>query len=98
MTTDAPPAPSEAHGHNGWLIALFVVGVIILGVLTAAVISRGDDGTTATAPPKNVTISQTVTTPPPQVNVQTVTTPPATVTVQPQVTVQKSGTDTSGSG
>jgi hypothetical protein len=92
---DVPPPSSESHG-SGWLVALFIVGVIILGVLTALVISRGDDGTATTTPPQNVTVSRTVTTPPPQVNVQTVTTPPATVTVQPQVTVQTdSGT---GSG
>jgi hypothetical protein len=83
MTTEASAPASASHGSGG-LVALFAVAVIVLGVLTALVISRGDDGTATTTPPQNVTVSRTV------------TAPAATVTVVPQVTVQ-TGTGT-GSG
>jgi flagellar basal body-associated protein FliL len=87
----APPAapPGESHSR-GWLIALGVALVIMLGVLTAAVISRGDSGATTTVQPAGVTVQQTnVTAPAPTVSVKTVTAPATTVQVQPTVTVQK---------
>jgi hypothetical protein len=82
-----PPgyAPRES-GTNGWLIAIFVVIVLALGGLAAAIISKGDDGKTATVPTvtaKTTTVQSTT----------TVTTPaaPANVTVAPNVTLDPSG-------
>jgi flagellar basal body-associated protein FliL len=96
MTTDAPTAatatPARPPGESrsrGWLIALGVALVIVLGVLTAAVISRGDSGATTTVQPPGVTVQQTVSVPTPTVSVKTVTAPATTVQVQPTVTVQE---------
>jgi hypothetical protein len=95
VATDASPTPGESRSH-GWLIALGVALVIVLGVLTAAVISRGDSGATTTVQPAGVTVQQTtVTVPAPTVSVKTVTAPATTVQVQPTVTVQKAPTTTS---
>ena len=91
--TPAPP-PGESHSR-GWLIGIGIALVIVLGVLTAAVISRGDSGATTTVQPAGVTVQQnTVTVPAPTVSVKTVTAPATTVQVQPTVTVQKAPTTT----
>src|SRR3954471_544023 len=85
----APPAP-EPHRHRGWLIVLGVVGVLALGGLAAAVISRGDDGTETTSVPYLPTVQRntTINAQPATTVEKTVTTPPSTVTVEPQVTIQ----------
>jgi hypothetical protein len=83
----APQAPPPREsGTSGWLIAIFVVIVLALGGLAAAIISKGDDGKTATVPTvtnKTTTVQATT----------TVTTPaaPANVTVAPNVTLDPSG-------
>ena len=84
----APAAPQPQSGTNGWVIALFVVVVVALGVLAAAIISKGDSGkATATIP----TVTSKTTT---VQNTTTVTTPAATtnVTVAPKITLDSSGT------
>jgi hypothetical protein len=100
MATDVPqagaaPPQQRPHRHRG-LIVLAVVLSLGLGAIATAVISRGDSGTAANAPPAGVTVEHntTVTTPAPTVSVQTVTAPPATVQVQPTVTVQGKTTST----
>ena len=68
------------------MIAFAVVLVLALGVLAAAIISKGDSGKTATTP--TVTVKTTTVQ-----NTKTVTTqaPPANVTVAPNVTLNSSG-------
>ena len=91
-TTAQPPAGEPRR--NGWLIAGFVVVILCIGGLTAAVVSKGDSGSSSnTLPPEALgTVSQARTTTV-QHNV-TVTAPPNTVTVQPEVTVQVPTTGT----
>jgi hypothetical protein len=89
-----PPADPPTGGSRGWVIAAGVLVVLLLGVLTALVIDRGDAGAAAnTAPAADVDLHRTTST----TNVTTtVTTPPATtVTVTPTVTVQAPARTTS---
>jgi hypothetical protein len=82
-----PPADPPTGGSRGWVIAAGVLVVLLLGVLTALVIDRGDAGAAAnTAPAADVDLHRTTST----TNVTTtVTAPPATtVTVTPTVTIQ----------
>ena len=87
------PGPSDGDGgttgkpSRGWAIVAGVIVVLLLGVLTALVIDRGDEGATAnTAPAVSVDLHRTTST----TNVTTpVAAPPATtVTVTPTVTIQ----------
>jgi hypothetical protein len=87
-----PPDPYAADrqsrdgGGNGWLIALGVVAVLILGVLTAAIISKGDEGT------RDVTVTTNATTVQQKNTTTTVTTPAPNITIQPDVTLSQDGT------
>jgi hypothetical protein len=84
----APPpySPPQRSGANGWLVALGVVVVLALGGLAAAIISKGDSGSTSATIPSVSTKTTTV-----QQNTTTVTTPAPDVTVAPNVTLAPSG-------
>ena len=89
--TDASVAgpPPERQHHSGWLVAFAVVALLALGLLVAAVISRGDEGqATNTVAVPTIQQSTTINAQPATTVEKTVTAPPATVTVQPQVTVE----------
>jgi hypothetical protein len=86
-----PPDPyaaerrSQDGGGSGWVIALGLVAVLFLGVLTAAIISRGDEGTpSVTVTPNTTTVQQQNTT-------TTVTTPAPNITIAPDVTLSPDG-------
>jgi flagellar basal body-associated protein FliL len=89
----ADPAPQQHSGTSGWLIALGVVVLLALGGLAAAIISKGDSGSsTATAPSvvtKTTTVQENNTT---KVTTTNVTTSAPAVTIQPNVTLSPSGT------
>jgi hypothetical protein len=95
-----PPDPyaadrqSQGGGGNGWLVALGVVAVIVLGVLTAAIISKGDEGT------PSVTVTTNTTTVQQKNTTTTVTTPAPNITVAPDVTLSPDGSPkpTQGTG
>ena len=78
-----PGGPPPKSGSHGWAIAGALIAVLALGGLVAAVIDRGDSGTTSnTDPAAEIRIMQTNVN-----NTTTVTPPAATVTVENQVTV-----------
>jgi hypothetical protein len=80
------PAAKQSHG---WAIVAGVCVVLLLGVLAALVIDRGDTGTTAnTAPAVNVDLHRTTSTKNVTTTVVAPTPAPSTVTVTPTVTVQ----------
>jgi hypothetical protein len=86
-----PPDPyaadrrSQDGGGNGWLIALGVVAVLVLGGLTAAIISKGDEGT------PSVTVTTNTTTVQQKNTTTTVTTPAPNITIAPDVTMSPDG-------
>ena len=83
-----PPSQPQRSGTSGWLIAFSVVTVLALGGLAAAIISKGDSGSTSATIPSVSTKTTTV-----QQSTTTVTTPaaPANVTIAPDVTLNSSG-------
>jgi predicted lipid-binding transport protein (Tim44 family) len=81
-----PDSPPQRSGASGWLVALGVIAVLALGGLAAAIISKGDSGSTSATIPSVSTKTTTV-----QQNTTTVTTPAPNVTVAPNVTLAPSG-------
>lgn len=82
-----PPAKS---GGKGWVVAGFVVVILCLGALTAAIISKGDSGSSNNTLPAEVPGTTTT------VEHRVTVTVPTSTAEQPPATGQAPSTDTTG--